>query len=155
VSSIWGEGATSRVQFSGDDGIFMPSQVLSQEQKSRLVSRLSATSQPSAYRVTFLAPVFGDTGAVIPAAERSRLIVRAESVEKDLRAALDGQIPLARLQRVGFGVDLLPNADGSGLVRLLVGGEVDPAMIEQIRARAQTILPQNHRLELVQVPRTR
>lgn len=154
VQGLWGRDAGRKVLFSGDDGIFMPGQAVTSEQKAALVGRLAATDQPAGYRVTFLPRAFADTGAVIPAAQRSRLIVSAEGVEKGLRGALDGSVPLARLQRMGIGVDLVPNAKGGGVVNLILGGEVDAAMLAQVRAKASVALPGGYRLgEVTHVPR--
>lgn len=79
----------SQTLFSGDDGIHMPSAALTHKQKLSLVKELAASPDPSKYRVTFVSTMFDDN-KLMPVAERSQRIVRAELVEKDLRAKIIG-----------------------------------------------------------------
>ncbi len=118
------EGHAGSLQFSGDDGIFLPTREVSLEEKSLLARRLASSGYPADLRITFLPERFSDTGAVIPQENRYRLIGLAESVEKSVRKNLQGQIPRERLKQMLFAVDFSPTQNGGdGKARLIVAAD--------------------------------
>lgn len=117
------EGALkSSPQFSGDDGIYMPAKNLNPNEKLDLIMDLAGSEDPSKYRVTFVSSHFPD-GKAIPSSERSKRIVRAETVEKDIRAKIIGmdKIPDADAKKFITAIDYVPNETG-GIFNLIVGG---------------------------------
>ena len=110
-------------KFSGDDGMVMPKADWSYTEKIELIEKLSRFKNPSKFRVTFARSKFAN-GKKIPAEERSIRIVRAEKIEKEIRAEVIGalKIPRERAKKMIFAIDVEPNAVG-GRYNLLVGGE--------------------------------
>ncbi|AUN97947.1 hypothetical protein C0V70_07470 [Bacteriovorax stolpii] len=109
-------------KFSGDDGILMPTGDWSMGQKKDLLKTLSKAEDPSKFRVTYVRTVF-DSGAVVPAAERSQRVVRAEGIEKAVREAVtgSGKISSEKAKKMIFAVDSIPSSKG-GKFNLLIGG---------------------------------
>ena len=91
-------------------------------QKKDLLKTLSKSEDPSKFRVTYVRTVF-DTGAVVPAAERSQRVVRAEGIEKAVREAVtgSGKISSEKAKTMIFAVDSIPFNKG-GKFNLLIGG---------------------------------
>lgn len=113
----------SQTLFSGDDGIHMPSSQLTDKQKLRLVKDLTASPDPSKYRVTFVSTTFDD-GKIMPVADRSQRIVRAELVEKDLRAKIVGmgKISEAEAKKMITAIDYRTAPKG-GVFNLIISGK--------------------------------
>ena len=109
-------------QFSGDDGIHMPTRALTNEQKTELVHDLSKLGDPAKYRITFVSTHFPG-GEVIPAAERSQRIVRAESLEKELRTKIIGADKISEVNAKTFitAIDYVPEKIG-GVFNLILSG---------------------------------
>lgn len=109
-------------QFSGDDGILMPKKNWSQHEKTNLLKLLSKTEDPSKYRVTFVKTEF-DSGVIVPVAERSQRVVRAEGIEKAVREAVIGmdKIPGDKAKKMIFAIDSIPATTG-GKFNLIIGG---------------------------------
>lgn len=123
VSGIDGSDAKSHL-FSGDDGIYMPKgKAWSDEEKIKLVKKLSVTDDPSKYRVTFVSTRSLD-GKNIPTEGRSSAVVRAETVEKDLRARITSvkKIPESEAKKIITAIDYTPQ-DKGGTFNLIVGGK--------------------------------
>lgn len=111
-------------KFSGDDGIFMPgNRVWSEADKSSLVQHLAESKDPSKFRVTFVSSEFSG-GKVIPTAERSKRIVRAESVEKNIRSKIIGIEKISESDAKKFitAIDYAP-AEKGGTFNLILGGK--------------------------------
>ncbi len=103
----------TRVHFSGDDGMVVLGGPLKQpEWASELLLRELAVSGDPSLRMVLSADG-------LPATARSRLIVRAEAYEKDLRKALAGRLPRERLNGMVFLIDL------SDAPTLRIGGADD------------------------------
>lgn len=120
-------------QFSGDDGIFMPGKrSWDTKDKSALVKSLAASSDPSKFRVTFVSSTYSN-GKMIPPTERSKLIVRAETVEKDLRAKIVGTNKISEAEAKKFitAIDYTPSEKG-GTFNLIVGGKAFSKQEEQL-----------------------
>ncbi|MBC7714474.1 MAG: hypothetical protein H7177_14105 [Rhizobacter sp.] len=111
-------------KFSGDDGILMPKLNWGQTQKVDLVKKLAQTTDPSKYRVTFVKTEF-NSGAILPEAERSQRVVRAETIEKLVRESVVGagakKISSEKSKKMIFAVDYSPDAKG-GTFNLIIGG---------------------------------
>jgi len=110
--------------FSGDDGIFMPSShTWSANEKVAFVGELAQSADPSKYRVTFVATHF-PSGKIIPTAERSKRIVRAESVEKEIRAKIIGIDKISNEDAKKFitAIDYAPEENG-GVFNLIISGK--------------------------------
>jgi hypothetical protein len=142
VSNIEGH-SKNQPKFSGDDGIHMPmNKAWSADEKLNLVTNLSQTSDPSKYRVTFVSSHFKD-GKVIPLEERSKCIVRAETIEKDLRSLMTGtsKIPESLSKKIITAIDYSPAKSG-GSFNLLVGGseQLSAKEIELIKKSFESTL---------------
>lgn len=113
----------SAPKFSGDDGMLMPKIDWSAEEKIALIKKLSKFKDPSKFRVTFVKTKFTN-GSQVPVGDRSIRVVRAESIEKDLRKDLVGalKIPQERSKEMIFAIDYVPNAKG-GQFNLFIGGQ--------------------------------
>jgi hypothetical protein len=113
-----------RAEFSGDDGIGFLQKTLSPGKK-RLFSRYwkEAGGEGGDIRLTFHDFRYADTGALVPAAERSRLVVAAEDLEKKIRADLMGKVPGDELGRMQIAVSF--EARQSGTHKAAV--EISPA----------------------------
>jgi hypothetical protein len=142
VDGTFGRGQSGRIQFSGDDGIFMPQRALTPEGKVEFVQRVAAVPEGTGLRVTFV-PTEYSGGGVIPAGQRSALIQTAENVEKNLRSALEGRVPHEQMRRVMVAVDLVPDAQGGGRVNLILGGNVTPEIADAVRAQVARAIPDN------------
>lgn len=121
-------------QFSGDDGIFMPgSRSWTEKDKSKLVQSLASSSDPSKFRVTFVSSTYAD-GKIIPPAERSRRIVRAETLEKDIRAKIIGadRISEAEARKFITAIDYSPDEKGGTFNLILGGKKLSPDEIKKI-----------------------
>jgi len=123
-------------QFSGDDGIFMPgTRSWGEADKAKLVQSLAASADPSKFRVTFVSSTYAE-GKVIPAAERSKRIVRAETVEKDIRSKIIGieKNSDAEAKKFITAIDYVP-AEKGGVFNLILGGkEFTPEEIKTIES---------------------
>jgi hypothetical protein len=111
-------------KFSGDDGIFMPgNKKWTDADKSSLVQHLAESKDPSKFRVTFVSSEYAG-GKVIPAAERSKRIVRAENVEKTIRSKIIGieKISEADAKKFIAAIDYAPSEKG-GVFNLILGGK--------------------------------
>lgn len=118
------EGTKAKPLFSGDDGIYMPeTKAWTGDNKTQLVSKLSQSADPSKYRVTFVKSKYPD-GSVIPDAERSKLIVRAESLEKKLREEMVGigKFSSNESKKLMTAIDFTPNKKG-GKFEVIIGGK--------------------------------
>ena len=119
------EPGHSGALFSGDDGMFFPSKSWNGDDKVKLVTELSK-KDASKYRVTFVPTKYAD-GTVISASNRSEYVVKAEKVEKALRAKVTGvgkdRINFKRTKDMIFAVDFTPTPDGNGVFNLIVKGK--------------------------------
>ncbi len=109
-------------KFSGDDGILMPKVNWTTTQKTTLVKQLSETGDPSKFRVTFVKTQYGN-GGMMPIAERSQRVVRAETIEKSTRDAMTGtgKVSSERAKKMIIAIDYDPAPVG-GKFNIVVGG---------------------------------
>jgi hypothetical protein len=117
-------GAAAKPLFSGDDGIYMPKgSEWTSANKKQLVKDLASSSDPSKYRVTFVKTTYPD-GTIIPADARSKLIVRAESLEKKVREEMVSvdRISYADSKKIITAIDFTPSKSG-GSFNVLVSGK--------------------------------
>lgn len=120
--------------FSGDDGIFMPkSRDWSESDKIRLVSELAMAPDPSKFRVTFVSSHFSD-GKPIPAYERSKRIVRAENLEKEIRSKIIGIEKITDLEAKTFisAIDYTPSPSGGNFNLILSGKKFSATELSMI-----------------------
>lgn len=114
----------SAMQYTGDDGINMPRIHWTQKRKEELAEHLGNYEDPSMFRMTYTKPKT-QNGVVVPKDQRSQLVVRSESIEKDLRADIvglgGGKIPLERSVKFSLSVDFIPSAQG-GKFNLIISG---------------------------------
>jgi hypothetical protein len=118
-------GSESKVQFSGDDGIYLPIfSKWTKSQKDLLVKRLAETTDPSKYRVTFVHSTYTN-GEIIPLEKRSAQIVRAESLEKEIRKALVSyqNFNLAEAKKIITAIDFSPHFNEGGIFKVMVSGK--------------------------------
>lgn len=131
------EGTHAKPLFSGDDGIHMPETTAwNADRKVGLVQNLSKAEDPSKYRVTFVKSKYTD-GSIIPKEERSKLIVRAETVEKKLREEMIGidRFSYADSKKIMTAIDFTPAKKG-GTFNVIIGGknlsDAEKKMIEDL-----------------------
>ncbi|MBI2522425.1 MAG: hypothetical protein HYV97_18540 [Bdellovibrio sp.] len=144
---IGGEGST---YFSGDDGMFFPTQAFSQEQRRTLVAELGRTN-PGQFRVTFVESRFPD-GSPIPAQLNSQMVVKAENLEKSMRKMFVGSgsgnlIPPTRANQLMAAIEFHPtNAAGAGKFNLFLGGDISDKERKIIERAFRTVVAKEHRL---------
>lgn len=132
------DGAKAKPQFSGDDGMYMPSVGnWDQNTKSALVAGLSRAPDPSKFRVTFVPTKYSDN-TIIPTSMRSKLIVRAEKMEKELRDRIVGfdKMPSSEAKKIITAIDFTPSAKGGGQFKLIVSGKKLNAEEKQLISNA-------------------
>lgn len=105
---------------SGDDFVAYGRSVLSFQDRMRIMKLVSSTANPAAQRIAFIAGDVKPKGAD-GVSHRGLLAAHGESLEKDLRKALEGWIPYQTLKQVAFGLDMLGHQAGEGDVQLIVG----------------------------------
>lgn len=110
-------------QYSGDDGILMPRKNWEMTKKQELIKNLAGSGDPGKYRVTFVRTEFTD-GTTIPSWQRSQFVVRAEGIEKSIRAEVVGvfKIPVERARKMIISIDSIPSITGVKY-NLIIGGE--------------------------------
>lgn len=124
-------------KFSGDDGIHMPTHSeFDEADKVHLIHQISQSDTPSKYRITFVNTTYQD-GQIIPKEERSLRIVRAETLEKDIRSKITGhnKIPANVTKELNFGIDYIAEKQG-GVFNLILGAskaEIPSASIELLK----------------------
>lgn len=146
VKDVLGERALQNLKKTGDDVMLLPDEAVTAAQREEIQARVSkglseSGDGPDSVRTTTQPPKF-EGGGVIPAGTRSTYIVAAEGVEKGLRISLEGRVGLERLRQIGIMVDYAPAADGKGIMNIIVTGKTDPQLLAQIRAQAQTLVPE-------------
>jgi hypothetical protein len=122
--------------FSGDDGIFMPkNRGWNEVDKIRLARDLAKAPDPSKFRVTFVSSHFPD-GNPIPAYERSKRIVRAENLEKDIRSKIIGIEKISDLEAKKFisAIDYAPSPSGGVFNLILSGRKYSPSELSMIES---------------------
>lgn len=110
--------------FSGDDGIFMPNtKSWGLNEKTNLVSELAKSGDPSKFRVTFVSSHYSN-GKIIPPSERSKRIVRAENLEKEMRSKFVGfkNISDSDAKKIISAIDYTPSEKG-GVFNLILSGK--------------------------------
>lgn len=117
-------------KYSGDDGISLTSSSLAVENKKKLVSELGKYEEPATFRVTN-SKVTKDSGVKVMKDDRSPMIVRNETLEKDIRAEVVGfkKIPSERSKKMIFTIDFIPGETG-GKFNLIIGG-LKPTPVEK------------------------
>lgn len=119
------EPGHSGALFSGDDGMFFPRDNWDAAKKAQLVTSLSK-KEASKYRVTFVPTKFPD-GSVIPTGKRSEFVVKAEKLEKALRANVTGvgkgKISPELTKDMIMAIDYAPSVDGRGTFNLIIKGK--------------------------------
>ena len=129
-------GAEIKPQFSGDDGILMPKAEWGLKEKSQLIKQLGESADPSKYRVTFVRSEYA-SGKLIPVAERSKRIVRAESLEKTIREAVTGirKVESSEAKKLIVAIDYVPSKKG-GKFNILLGGRKPTAAEKELVSEA-------------------
>lgn len=128
------EGKKGTPQFSGDDGIYMPlDKAWNEKDKIELVSELARSEDPSKFRVTFVNSHYSN-GKEIPTSERSKRIVRAETLEKDVRAKIIGleKISHEEAQKFITAIDYAPAETGGVFNVIISGKDFSPQEIDLI-----------------------
>lgn len=124
-----------KTECSGDDCVSIPTAVLPDVAKEKMMAAIARTENPSGYRLSFIPPN-------IVAKERSVVAVHGELVEKKVRKNLTGfgddMIPPALLDKVTFALDM-PSHLGKGEVRLLV----KPADGVELTAEQRRLIQEN------------
>ena len=147
---VGGNGAT---YFSGDDGMFFPTQAFSQEQRRTLVSQL-AVSNPGQFRLTFVETHFPN-GEPIPAKLSSQMVVKAENLEKSMRKAFVGSgssqlIPPTRANKLTAAIEFHPsNTSGAGQFNLLLGGDMSEQERKIMERAFRTMIAKEHPMNTV------
>jgi hypothetical protein len=121
-------GKVARPLFSGDDGIYMPGKDWNIENKQKLVKQLSESSDPSKFRVTFVKSKYPD-GANIPVETRSKLIVKAETLEKKLReemVSVNG-LSYSDAKKIITAIDFTPFKKGGEFNLIIAGKKLTPS----------------------------
>lgn len=130
--------AAGDIGFSGDDGLALPSQELTQRQKEAFLTEITSRGPPSDFRVTYLGPR-DVNGKVISVNDRAAWISRAEGFEKEMRRSLNRVIPHSDLRNVLLAVDLTAGAKPAGdslagsSIRVLVPNNLPPSSQNEIK----------------------
>lgn len=134
-------GQQGPLQFSGDDGIFLPTRALSRSDRENLVTALAQRARPPAsLRPTFLPQHYRNSEVIIPAAERSRLIGAAEDIEKELRRRLRPRLETEDYRGLIFAIDFEPAQGGGGTVNLMFAGTNPPNFTYILRNEFRSVL---------------
>lgn len=126
-----------RGEFTGDDGLgFLPASAGAEQKKQFGKLWVEEGGRPEDLRLTFEDFHYVDTGKAIPAEERSKLIVAAESIEKKLRAELIRVLPRKDLNDLHIAVSLLGREKGSGRAAVLLSPTrpLPDSLKEKVRA---------------------
>lgn len=100
---------------SGDDCLFILSELISEKEQRELVIKLSKTEVPSAIRVAFI-------GHQIDIPDmRNQLAAHGETIEKFTRDELYGKLPYEKMNLLLFGVIMKGHKIGHGQVKLIIG----------------------------------
>ncbi len=149
-----GKDSVRRLNFSGDDGIFLPESEWSRSQREQLVRNLTSIAEtPSQFRLTYVPTRFSN-GTPIPSNMRSRLVYQAEMLEKTLRAKIEGKVSREELLNTTLFVEFIPDEyrplEG-GIYHVIVGTKGHPAqprgppggidLAEAIQAALPEVLP--------------
>lgn len=120
-------GSAAKPLFSGDDGIYMPGKDWNLDHKQKLVKDLAEFSDPSKFRVTFVKSKYPD-GSNIPTETRSKLIVKAESLEKKLREEMVGVNGLSYgdAKKIITAIDFTPMQKGGEFNLIIAGKKLTP-----------------------------
>lgn len=131
-----GKDVKKVVQKSGDDGIFHPLAELGPVEKAKLAKALDEQKVGDSVRLTYLPKNYRNSDELIPVAERNRLVVEAEKIEKDLFTEhLVGKVPDDVLKGLQAKVDLTPAKEGKSAVGITLShssGKAIPAEAEEI-----------------------
>ncbi len=136
------EGKKGAPQFSGDDGIYMPlDKAWTEKDKIELVKGLAKSEDPSKFRVTFVESHYPN-GEIIPSSERSKRIVRAETVEKDIRAQIIGLEKITDEEAKKFitAIDYAPSTTGGVFNLFISGKDFSPEEIRLIKKSIENSL---------------
>jgi len=126
-----GKDSVKRLTFSGDDGIYLPEKEWTEDDRLQLVSHLTEISEtPSQFRLTWVPTQYPDR-SVIPVESRSRLINQAETIEKNLRSALEGKVSREELTQAVFLIEFWPaspNTIESGTYSLILSSKGETSL---------------------------
>ncbi|MEZ4752246.1 MAG: hypothetical protein R3B54_16920 [Bdellovibrionota bacterium] len=150
------------IRASGDDIVFAPyGEPLTREQYAHFLDLLAATGHPNYFRVTFGASSYRGSvrGVAVREHDRATHVVVGDTIEKDLRKALEKKISYHDLEKIIIGVEILPHQTEGTQVRIIVGGKTTPDMLEKMRALAPAVLKNvgkesESNLELVDIQST-
>ena len=101
-----------------------------------MIKQLGESADPSKYRVTFVRSEYA-SGKLIPVAERSKRIVRAESLEKTIREAVTGirKVESSEAKKLIVAIDYVPSKKG-GKFNILLGGRKPTAAEKELVSEA-------------------
>lgn len=165
LKAIESEGLVGDTAFSeangtlvtGDDLLFAPATALTHEQKIAFVQRVGTSTVPSHYRITFVPPNYaGFDNAPIPDRLMAQYVVTGEDLEKQIRIAMETTPSADKMRKVVIAMDVTPHIGGWSTLRLMLGGEVTPGVVRDIR-RVATRLVQgvdDVHLELTEIVNT-
>lgn len=139
--------------FSGDDGIFMPSRALNDQDKKEFLKTLMTHGPPDRFRITFVPHQYAESGNTIPKEALSELIVDAESIEKTLRKQLVTPQNRQDLNHTLIAIDFTPHETQPPEVSLYFerndGRPVPQGLLDQA---AKLVKANGYRLKLIQAP---
>jgi hypothetical protein len=114
---------------SGDDCVVLPKKPLDPSTKSELINELAQSSSPSSLRLAFV------PDKVKVADDRIKLATHGESIEKEMRKYLEGEIPAAKSRNLIFGIDMQTTQIGAGDVKLILGNKSSTQISTEERNR--------------------
>lgn len=157
VAASFKKVATGDIGFSGDDGLALPLQELTQKQKEEFLSELTSRGPPSDFRVTYLSPL-DVSGKVVPLGDRAVWVSRAEGLEKEMRQSLSRVIPHSDLKNVALAIDLTaglkPTAEGlaGSSIRVLVPNNLPASSQNEVKRAISKYLKEYAQKTGVRVP---
>lgn len=123
------------IRMSGDDMVVIPNREMTGAERQQIAQAIANTTNPSSIRMS-------SVPAGIPASRRSELAAAGESIEKQLRQNLQGQIPKEKLERILFSVEMQSKgADQVATLRTISRNDIrlseaDNRIIDEAFARA-------------------
>lgn len=143
-------GIEARYVDSGDDMVIKPSKPIPAAARQEIANALAQRVPPSSIRVSHV------PSGVTREADRAVIGTHGETIEKQMRKALQGQIPKEKLDQTLFQVDMRSTSAGNGNAGLLLSNprnQLTPSEMERIqRAFRDSIKKLNDSLRSQNLP---
>ncbi len=129
------------VHFTGDDGAYFPTTPLNTSDELVLTKEMQQRNKGANPRLSFIPPKFLDNESSVLARQLNEWAVLAESIEKKFRLSLEKSSTYAQVEKLVFGMKVLPETNGTLSFELIVSGPVEKNQVEIIeKTFAETIV---------------